>query len=177
MTVKFEDLEAITFDNVKTLDINGQTIEVIQYLPVDKKLELIGRVVNLAHDADYNFANPLKMQVYLELLMIMEYTNIEFLVDETNELINAPITYDRLVQSGILSRLLEAIPYEERHAIEKYSRRTIHSIYDYQNSALGIVTNIANNKTNFTDEINDLYAKLADDENVAFVKEVMAKLV
>jgi hypothetical protein len=71
-------------------------------LPVNEKLDLIGRVAMLAHDADYNFANPLKIQVYLELLMIMRYTNIDFPVENDTDLINAPELYDILARSGLL---------------------------------------------------------------------------
>ena len=50
--------------NNETVNIqfNDQIIEVKQYLPVDEKLELITRVLELAHDSN-NFSNPVKIDV------------------------------------------------------------------------------------------------------------------
>ena len=173
MTVKFEDLKLeVSNPDTKIVTINGQDIAVRQYLPVDDKLGLIGRVVMLAHDSDYNFANPLKIQVYLDLMMIMEYTNIEFPVDENGEVTNAPGLYDLLAQT-MLPQLLEAIPYEERHTLERYAKRTIASVYDYQNSAMGILEQMNNNQTHMSDEITDLYHKLGDKDNLSLIRGIL----
>ena len=63
---------------VKTINWGGQDIEVIQYLPIQKKLGLIGRVISQAHEQDANYSNPVKIEVYTALETIFEYTNITF---------------------------------------------------------------------------------------------------
>ena len=62
---------------IKTIEFNGQVIEVKQYLPVNNKLELISNVINMSADGN-NFANPLKVEVYFALEVIEAYTNISF---------------------------------------------------------------------------------------------------
>jgi hypothetical protein len=47
-------------NEIKTINFNEQTIEVKQYLPVEDKLGLIGRVLELSHDQN-NFSNPVKV--------------------------------------------------------------------------------------------------------------------
>jgi len=47
-------------NNIKTIVINEQEIEVKQYLPINDKLDLISTVINLSMD-DNNFANPVKV--------------------------------------------------------------------------------------------------------------------
>ena len=49
--------------NVNTAIINGQEIEVKQYLPVQQKLELIGNAINNAMDEN-NFNNIIKFKVF-----------------------------------------------------------------------------------------------------------------
>ena len=46
-------------NETKTIEFNDQTIEVKQYLPVEEKLGLIGRVLELSHEQN-NFSNPVK---------------------------------------------------------------------------------------------------------------------
>ena len=75
----YTKLNAKVNQDILTIAVDGTTnsIEVQQYLPVDEKLGLIGRVIELAHDTN-NFSNPLKMEVYYTLEMITTYTNISF---------------------------------------------------------------------------------------------------
>ena len=59
--VAFTKLGLKRKDEVKTVNINNNVIEVKQYLPINEKLELIGRVLNQAAD-DNNFSNPIKLE-------------------------------------------------------------------------------------------------------------------
>lgn len=176
MTIKLNELvpEVIVLDP-KTYEINEQKVEVRQYLPVDEKLDLIGRIAMAAHDADYNFANPLKIEVYLDLFMILKYTNIEFPVNEINDLIDAPNVYDQLAASGLLTQILELIPEGERKTIEKYAKKTITSIYTYQNSAMGILSNISTEYQDMDQGIMELREKIAT-ADLSTLKEIMTQL-
>ena len=69
--VSFTKLGLKLNSEVKTIQFNGQDIEIKQYLPVNDKLELISNVINLAHDEN-NFSKN-KVQVInanLELFRI-----------------------------------------------------------------------------------------------------------
>ena len=61
----YTKLNAKINQEIATIQVEGteNVIEVRQYLPIDEKLGLIGRVIELAHD-DNNFSNPLKLKVY-----------------------------------------------------------------------------------------------------------------
>ena len=63
--------------DVTTITIGEQDIEVKQYLPVNEKLMLIGRVINNSADEN-NFANPIKLDVFTALEIVFTYTNISF---------------------------------------------------------------------------------------------------
>ena len=64
--------------DIKTITYNDTEIEVKQYLPVNDKLQLIGNVMNSAHQT--NFPNPVLIEVFGSLEIIYAYTNINFLL-------------------------------------------------------------------------------------------------
>ena len=75
--IGFTKLSLKRKNEVKTITINNNQIEIKQYLPVNEKLDLIARVINGAHDQN-NFPNPIKIEVIGTLEIIMAYTNISF---------------------------------------------------------------------------------------------------
>jgi hypothetical protein len=108
----YTKLNAKINQEVVHISVEGSeaSIEVRQYLPVDEKLGLIGRIIELAHDTN-NFSNPLKTKVYYTLEMISAYTNITF-TEKQKEAPNK--LYDALVSSGWMDTIFNSIPSSER---------------------------------------------------------------
>lgn len=121
---------------VKTIEWGGQNIEVLQYLPIQDKLALIGRVIANAHEEDANYSNPVKIQVLTALEVMFEYTNITFTEKQKDDL---PKLYDSISSSGLLDAVIEAIPAKEYEIIVKGIADSTEAIYKYQNSVLGIL--------------------------------------
>ena len=171
--VPYSKLKCKTNEEIKTISFNDETIEVKQYLPVQDKLSLIGRVIELAHDQDHNYSNPVKADVFRDLEMVFNYTNISF-TDKQKE--DIPKLYDQLVSSGLMDAIMKAIPEEERSDISIGVYDSITSVYKYQNSILGILENI---KADYSD-INSIMDKLKNDINspelAQFAENVLSKL-
>lgn len=127
---------------VKTIEWGGQNIEVLQYLPIQGKLALIGRVVSNAHEEDANYSNPVKAKVFTDLEIIFEYTNISFTEKQREDL---PKLYDVLSSSGLLDAIIKSIPTEEYEMIVKGIFDSTEAIYKYQNSVLGILDALKGN--------------------------------
>ena len=63
--VPFSKLKCKINEEIKQVKLNDEiTIEVKQYLPIQEKLALIGRVIELAHMQDENYSNPVKAAVF-----------------------------------------------------------------------------------------------------------------
>lgn len=170
----YTKLNAKVNQDVLTIAVDGtaNSIEVHQYLPVDEKLGLIGRVIELAHDTN-NFSNPLKMEVYYTLEMIMTYTNISF----TEKQMEAPSKlYDALSCSGWLKTIMESIPEEERNTIWHGLIATTTAYYNYRNSVYGIMETISQDYSDLNFDIETLTKKLSNGENIEFLRDVMTKL-
>ena len=74
--IPFTKLKCKINTNEIPVQIGEETIAVKQYLPIQEKLELIGKVVMQAHEQDENYSNPVKAGVYRDLEVIFAYTNI-----------------------------------------------------------------------------------------------------
>ena len=160
--------------NQDTVNIfyDDSTIEVKQYLPVNEKLQLIGNVINSSAD-DNNFANPVKVMVYSTLEIIEAYTNISF-TDKQKE--NPTKLYDLFEGNGVTGMIFNAIPEDELVMLEKAIEDSIEAIYKYKNSAMGILESISSDYSNLNLDVDDLYTKMADKENLNVLKEVLTKL-
>ena len=159
-------------NEIVNIEFNEQTIEVKQYLPVQDKLELIGRVLELSHDSN-NFSNPVKIQVYTALEIIEKYTNISF-TEKQKE--NPPKLYDTLSGNGLIEKIVDVIPQEEYDVLIQGVYDTIESVYKYQNSVLGILDTISQDYSNLNLDATEIQKKIADPNNMELLKGIMTKL-
>ena len=155
---------------IKTITWGGQDIEVIQYLPIQKKLGLIGRVISQAHEQDANYSNPVKIEVYTALETIFEYTNITFTEKQKEDI---PKLYDTIYSSGLWQAVMDAIPVDEIDTIMNGVVDSIEAIYKYQNSALGIVEAIKGDMDAIEKiDIESMKKALAEMTESPLVKEI-----
>ena len=171
--VPFTKLKCKLNINEIPVQIGEETIAVKQYLPIQDKLALIGRVVELAHMQDENYSNPVKASVFRDLEVFEAYTNISF-TDKQKE--DPSKLYDILYSSNVLSTVLEVIPQEEYMSITNGVKDTIEAVYKYQNSVLGILDTIKTDYSNLDLDITKLSSKLTGDENLDMVKNILTKL-
>lgn len=171
--VTFNKLNLTKNTEIKNIDINENIIEVRQYLPVEEKLELISYIVNMAHDEDYNFSNPVKVEVFAGIGIIKYYTNITF---TEKQLENPAKIYDLLNSNNVINNVIAAIPSNEYNEIRTGIEDTIKSIYQYQNSVLGILDTIGQDYSDLNLEADTISEKLSNPDNMKLLRDVLAKL-
>ena len=171
--IPFTKLKCKINTNEIPVQIGEETIAVKQYLPIQDKLELIGKVVMAAHEQDENYSNPVKAGVYRDLEVIFAYTNISFTDKQKEDL---PKLYDMLYSSGIIDEVLKNIPENEYTEIVLGVKDSIEAIYKYQNSVLGILDNIKSNYNQTEFDVEALQKALADLGNSPIVKEILPLL-
>lgn len=170
--VAFSKLGVKTNQEVKTITWNDQTIEVKQYLPVNNKLELISRVINLSADEN-NFANPVKVDIYFAIELVDAYTNISFTEKQKEDVCKL---FDSITSSGLLTVIRDAIPEEEYGYLYHDINACVSAVYSYKNSVMGILENITADYDNLNLDASAIQQKLADPQNLELLKGVMAKL-
>ena len=158
--------------DIKTIEFNGQTIEVKQYLPINDKLNLIANVLNQSAD-DNNFANPIKLNVFTSLEIVFAYTNISFTDKQKEDLVKL---YDLLESNGIFNMIIAEIPKTEYTSIVDGVAECANAVYTYRNSIMGILDTITQDYDTLDFDINSLRDKLSSTENLTLLKDIMTKL-
>lgn len=155
-------------DMFYTYKYNDQEIEIKRYLPIKEKLELMTNVINKALDSSGKYYNPAQLEVLLDMEIIYTYTNISFTEKQKEDYCKC---YDMLRNSDILTFIKDTIP-EEVEILALWIRECLHHIYAYNNSFMGILENSQHNFDNLNLDASEIQSKLADPENLSFLKEI-----
>lgn len=150
----------------------GQKIEVIQYLPLEKKLEVISNVINESVDLKGYYA-PYRLDLFMTIAIVQNYTNITFTEKQQEDLGKL---YDLLVSSGIYNEIKNRIPTSEIDYLQVNIDKTIHSIYEYKNSALGIMDAIAKDYKDVNFNAAQIQEALESGKGLETVREVLDNL-
>jgi len=86
-----------------------------------------------------DYANPVKVEIFANLEIVYNYTNINF-TDKQKE--DPAKLYDLLESNGLLNSIVELIPEEEYSFLIKSIDESIKSIYNYVNSLRGILESV-----------------------------------
>jgi hypothetical protein len=154
------------------INFNDLEIEVIQYLPIEKKLELIASIINKSLD-DNAYYNPCRVDIYMITEMIMAYTNISIPDKQKKDVFKL---YDSFVASGLAALIINNIPTVDYNFILGSVNTTIQNIYKHKNSALGILESISTDYSTLKLDATEIQSKLADPENMEFLKSLLTKL-
>ena len=146
--------------------------EVKHYLPVKEKMDLVSRIINQSTD-DNGFYNPMRVKLYTTLEVVYTYTNLTFTSKQKEDPFKL---YDLLVSSGLYDTITSNICNEDLEELEGSIWETIKSIYSYRNSVMGILDNISADYSNLNLDATEIQSKLADPNNMALLKDVLAKL-
>lgn len=159
-------------NEITNIHFNDQVIEVKQYISVNDKLKLISDVINKSID-EHNFCNPVKVNVFAVLGIIEYYTNISFTDKQKEDPVKL---YDLLQSNRLVQKICDVIPKEEYEELTTGIWDSTEAIYTYQNSAMGIMDNLGNNYQDLEFDVESIQEKLANGENIEFLKEILDKL-
>ena len=120
-----------------------------------------------------NYSNPVKCDIYTELEIVFAYTNISFTDKQKEDL---PKLYDILKSSGLIDSVLDNIPEKEINMIFSGVWRSTESVYQYQNSVLGILDTIKTDYNNMKLDIDSLNQAITDPETLEFVKALLTNI-
>lgn len=162
-------------NKIKSIDpvectIGEETISVIQYLPLEKKLTLMQSIIEQAGNNEEGFYNIVKLTVFYVIEMLRAYTNISFTekqLEDTQKL------YDIIVLNKIWKTVKDSIPEEERDYIWDNTCALAREITDYNHSILGVLK-LARNDYGETDfNIQTIMDNIKDPETLGLMKEIL----
>ena len=130
----YKDLNLKTKDQTRTISIQGQDINVLQYLPVRDKNDLVQ--IALQNSRENGVINEIKLEVYFNMYIVYFYTDLVF---EDEEKADPGQLYDELQSNNILTRILGAMDEDEYNYLVDYLDKMRKAQDAYENSAAGVI--------------------------------------
>ena len=135
---KFIDLKLKTKDETKSIDINGVTVNVKQYLPAEDKNAILEIAMQQADQG--TILNTFALDAVFHTYLIFKYTDIEFTNEEKLDLF---ALYDILESNDIISTVISAIPAEEYNSLHDSLIDMVADYNKYRNSARALFEQIS----------------------------------
>ena len=166
-------------NKIKSLDpidikIGEETISVVQYLPLEKKLTIMQNIIEQAGNNEEGFYNIVKLTVFYTIEMLRAYTNISF---TEKQLEDPQKLYDIIVLNKIWDTVKQSIPEDEVNYIWENTCALAREITDYNHSALGILKLMSDDYENLNFDVQEITEKLSDRTNLDLVRNLLTKLV
>ena len=125
--ISYASLKLKTNTEVNTVDFNGNKIEILKYLPIEEKYDLIS--VTLQKSLEDTLYNPLKVDMYFHLHLVYMYTNITFTDRQREDELKL---YNTLSSNGLIDLVLENIDEYEYEILSTYLDETIDQDLTYK---------------------------------------------
>lgn len=153
--MKYSDMDLKINNKTNTVQINDNlTIEVLQYLPIEDKIDLIEIALQKAEEG--GIYNELKLDMYFNLYLVYMYSNLEFTDEEkedeyklyneleSNEIINHVIAGMDEVEYQHLLDYLHIMQVNNEHyksSVSALLQTVIHDLPKNAEAAANIVDN------------------------------------
>lgn len=152
---------------IKTIEIGEHKLEVLTYLPLEKKIELVNKVVNGC--IIETGVNPIQRDVQTDLAIIEYYTNIGLTEKQKEDVLK---TYDLLCLNDLLEIVKNTIPGQELALVQGWIWMCINVIETFGNSARGILKDITTNYDGAKLDLETLIKEIKDPAMEEFVKNL-----
>lgn len=116
---------------------NGNEIEVLDYLPIEDKYDLI--MITLQKSLEDGYYNPIKIDEFFHLHLIYMYTNINFTEKQKED---EHKLYDSLKSNGLIDAFIEQMNEFDYSELFNMLDDTKRELTEYKHSVSGIIQNI-----------------------------------
>lgn len=133
--MKYSDLNLkIKKDTAIAKMADGKEVEVLQYLPMEDKIDLIQ--IALQKSKENGIYNELKLEMYFNLYIVYMYTNLEFTDEEKADEFKL---YDELQSNDIIVRVIGAMDEDEYDNLVTYLKDMRKDYDTYNTSAAALL--------------------------------------
>lgn len=122
---------------VKTFDFNGIKVEVVQYLPMMDKNDLI--MITLQKAEENGVYNPMLIDMYFHLNLVYMYTNLSFTEKQRED--EAKL-YDTLRSNNFFELFLPVLAENEYQELFNYINEVMKLNLNYRNTAGAVLQSL-----------------------------------
>ena len=131
--VSYANLKLKVKNETKVIDFEGNGIEVLQYLPIEDKYDLI--MIALQKSMEDGIYNELLLDAYMKLNIVYMYSNLSFTEKQRD---NEFRLYDTLESNGIIEAIMSNIPEDELEVLYFYLDEIQTTKTKYNKSAVSL---------------------------------------
>ena len=132
--VSFNNLKLSANKEVKIAEFNNTKIEVLQYLPIEDKNDLIQ--ITMQKSFMDGYFNEILLDAYFHLNIIYLYTNLNITEKQREDELKL---YDKIYSSGLMAAVLEQLPEDEYKYLYDVLQEQVDNFLKYKNSAAAVV--------------------------------------
>ena len=135
--VSYANMKLKVNNEIKTFDFNGNEIEVLSYLPIEDKFDLV--MITLQQSLINGIYNSVKLEMYFNLNLAYMYTNLSFTEKQKED---EEKIYNILKTNGFFNKMIETIPDDEYAELLGYIEEEIEKSMRYNTSAAAVIKSI-----------------------------------
>lgn len=135
--VSYANMKLKVDKTTTTFDFEGNKIEVLNYLPIEDKYDLI--MITLQKAEENGIYNPLKLDIYFHLHLVYMYTNLSFTDKQKEDELKL---YDCLESNGFIYQFMNALDDDEYNYLFKKMSNTVDSYMNYRNTAGAVLQSL-----------------------------------
>lgn len=135
--VSYANLKLKTKEEIKEFDFNGSKIEVLQYLPLQDKIDLIDITCQKARED--RLYSPIKIDAYFHLHLVYLYTNLTFTEKQREDEYKL---YDCLMSNGLIDNVLINMNKKEYESLLNLLNQKIEDELKYNTTAAAILNQL-----------------------------------
>ena len=135
--VSYTNLKLKTKEEIKEFDFNGSKIEVLQYLPLQDKIDLIDITCQKARED--RLYSPIKIDAYFHLHLVYLYTNLTFTEKQREDEYKL---YDCLMSNGLIDGVLMNMNKKEYESLLNLLNQKIEDELKYNTTAAAILNQL-----------------------------------
>ena len=135
--VSYANLKLKVDNSVSTFDFNGFNIEVLKYLPIEDKYDLV--MITLQKAEENGIYNPVLLEKYFNLHLVYMYTNLSF-TDKQKE--SESKIYDALMSNGFFDKFFEVFDENEYDELMDYIDELMDMTLVYRNTAGAVLQSV-----------------------------------
>ena len=132
--VSFNNLKLSANKEVKIAEFNNTKIEVLQYLPIEDKNDLIQ--ITMQKSFMDGYFNEILLDTYFHLNIIYLYTNLNITEKQREDELKL---YDKIYSSGLMAAVLEQLPEDEYKYLYDVLQEQVDNFLKYKNSAAAVM--------------------------------------
>lgn len=139
MKVSYANLKLKPAATASTFEFCGNDIEVLNYLPIEDKYDLV--MVTAQKAEEDGIYNPVLLDMYFHLHLVYMYSNLSF-TDKQKE--NEAKIYDTLKSNGFFEKFFAVLDEDEYTDLMDYLEKYMSDMLTYRNTAGAVLQSVIN---------------------------------